>query len=73
MTNSLNCKEMDIEINGQNPFKFDKLNRESFANVLTHIIDTYSDTGCVLSLNGEWGLTIHIITQNRQLYTFIGQ
>lgn len=55
MTNSLNCKEMDIEINDQNPFKFDKLNREPFANVLTHIIDTYSDTGCVLSLNGEWG------------------
>lgn len=55
MTNSLNCKEMDIEINVQNPFKFDKLNREPFANVLTHIIDTYSDTGCVLSLNGEWG------------------
>ena len=73
MTNSLNCKEMDIEISNQKPFQNDKLNREPFANVLTHIIDTYSDMGCVLSLNGEWGLTIHIITQNRQLYTFIGQ
>lgn len=55
MTNSLNCKEMDIEISNQKPFQNDKLNREPFANVLTHIIDTYSDTGCVLSLNGEWG------------------
>lgn len=55
MNSSLKCKEMVIEINEQKPFQNDKLNREPFANVLTHIIDTYSDTGCVLSLNGEWG------------------
>lgn len=55
MSKLLNCKEMDVEIYDQNPFLNDKLNREPFAHVLTHIIDTYSDTGCVLSLNGEWG------------------
>ena len=55
MSKLLSCKEMDIEISNQKPFQNDKLNRESFANVLTHIIDTYSDMGCVLSLNGEWG------------------
>ncbi len=55
MSKLLSCKEMDIEISNQKPFQNDKLNREPFANVLTRIIDTYSDTGCVLSLNGEWG------------------
>lgn len=55
MSKLLSCKEMNIKICDQKPFQNDKLNREPFANILTHIIDTYSDTGCVLSLNGDWG------------------
>ena len=45
------------EINpGENePFAEDKLNRSQYAYSLCNIIDAYSDTGCVLSINGEWG------------------
>ena len=55
MNSSLECKEIEIEISEQDPFANDKLERKPFANVLTTIINLYSDKGCVLSINGEWG------------------
>lgn len=55
MSNSLNCKDIEIEVPSNDPFAHDVLNRQRFADVLDSIIEIYSDTGCVLSLNGEWG------------------
>lgn len=51
----MQCKDIEIEVCKDNPFRNDKLNRAHFANMLTSVIDIYSDKGCVLSLNGEWG------------------
>lgn len=55
MSNSLNCKDIEIEVLSDDPFANDALNRQRFADVLGSIVEVYSDTGCVLSLNGEWG------------------
>ena len=51
----LNCKDIDIEITSDAPFKEDKLNREQIAPILTTIADVYSDSGAVLAIDGEWG------------------
>ena len=51
----LNCKDIDIEITSEAPFKEDKLNREQIAPILTTIADVYSDSGAVLAIDGEWG------------------
>lgn len=45
----------EIEPTSEDPFKDDKLNRVKYASVLRSIVDTYSYTSCVLSVNGEWG------------------
>lgn len=45
----------DIEPTSDAPFKDDKLNRVQYASILRSIVDTYSSTSCVLSINGEWG------------------
>jgi len=45
----------DYEIDDSNPFKGDRLNRSQYAHILTDLIEAYSNTGCVLSINGEWG------------------
>ena len=55
MNNILNCKDVEIEVQPNEPFANDVLNRQRFASVLNSVIDIYSDTGIVLSLNGEWG------------------
>lgn len=55
MTSQLNCKDLEIEVKPKAPFENDALNRQRFASVLNSIIDIYSDTGIVLSINGEWG------------------
>ncbi len=51
----LTCKDIDIEIVPDAPFKDDKLNREELAPILTTIADVYSDSGAVLAIDGEWG------------------
>lgn len=55
MNNQLNCKDWEVEVKPDSPFENDVLNRQPFANVLNSIIDIYSQTGMVLSINGEWG------------------
>lgn len=55
MSSKLNCKDIDVEVIPDDPFRNDALNRQRFASVLNSVIDIYSDTGIVLSLNGEWG------------------
>ncbi len=51
----LTCKDIDIEIVPDAPFKDDKLNREQLAPILTTIANVYSDSGAVLAIDGEWG------------------
>lgn len=55
MNNTLNCRDTEIEVTPYKPFANDMLNRERFASTLDSVVELYSDTGCVLSLNGEWG------------------
>lgn len=55
MNNQFNCKDIEIEVKPDAPFENDALNRQRFASVLNSVIDIYSDTGMVLSINGEWG------------------
>lgn len=43
-----------IEPTKENPFKDCKLNREKYADVLTGIVNAYSD-GFVMSINSDWG------------------
>lgn len=45
----------DIEPTPEAPFVDDKLNRAPLANILKSIVESYADSGCVLSINGEWG------------------
>lgn len=45
----------EIEIPKDNPFQYDKLNREPRANTFLSILKMYSATGCVVALSGEWG------------------
>jgi len=47
-------KKNAIEIDKGNPFKNCKLGREKYAQVLTSIVQNYSD-GFVLAINNEWG------------------
>lgn len=49
------CKDIDIEIVPNDPFKEDKLNRKPIALTLTTIVNAYSDSGAVLAIDGEWG------------------
>lgn len=55
MSNQLNCKDLEIEVKPNAPFENDALNRQRFASILNSVIGVYSDSGIVLSLNGEWG------------------
>lgn len=50
------CKDYSVEIQADKPFENDKLERASFAHFLTGLVDFYSQSGCVIALNGEWGL-----------------
>lgn len=49
------CKDIEIKISKGEPFSNDKLNREPIAKNLTKIANLFSDSGAVISLNGEWG------------------
>ena len=45
----------EIEIPEEDPFKYDKLKRQSCANTFDSLVKMYSNSGCVIALNGEWG------------------
>ena len=49
------CKDIEISIVQEDPFKEDKLDRGKLAPILTSIADAYADSGAVLALDGEWG------------------
>ena len=51
----LRNKLPEIEIPEEDPFKYDKLKRRTCANTFISLIKLYSSTGCVISLNGDWG------------------
>lgn len=55
MKDSLRNRLPEVEIDDNNPFEGDKLGRAQYANALTSIVKAYSETGCVLAINGEWG------------------
>lgn len=50
----MKIKHNEIVIPPDNPFANCKLERESYARVLTDIVNTYAD-GFVLAINNEWG------------------
>lgn len=45
-------KHLDLEINEQEPFESCKLDRKKYADVLTSIIENYSE-GFVLAINNK--------------------
>lgn len=45
----------EIEIPENDPFQNCALDRKRYAKILTDVIMLYSQSGCVMSLNGEWG------------------
>ena len=51
----MNCKELEIEVQPKKPFENDLFGLHSFGEMLTGIIDSYADTGAVITINGEWG------------------
>ena len=55
MVETLSNRLPEIEIDFKNPFKGDRLGREQYAVTLANIVNAYSETGCVISVNGEWG------------------
>ena len=55
MVETLSNRLPEIEIDYNEPFKGDRLGRAQYAVTLANIVNAYSETGCVLSVNGEWG------------------
>lgn len=55
MLETLSNRLPDINPREDNPFAEDRLSRREYAESLSNIIDAYSNTGCVISINGEWG------------------
>lgn len=51
----MNCKDIEINIVEGDAFKNDKLGRNKFANNLTKIAESFSKTGAVIAIDGEWG------------------
>ena len=49
------CKDIDIEVVPNDPFKNDELHRGPVALTLTTIANAYTDSGAVLAIDGEWG------------------
>ena len=47
-------KNAETIVNPENPFENCRLNRKQYADILTAIVNTYSN-GFVLGLNGAWG------------------
>lgn len=51
----MNCKDIEIDIVEGDAFRNDKLGRKIFADNLTKIADSFSKTGAVIAIDGEWG------------------
>ena len=49
-------RHQDIEIPEAHPFANDALGRERYAYTFESIVSVYAETGCVIALNGEWGV-----------------
>lgn len=45
----------DIDPTLDAPFAEDKLDRATVASILKSIVESYSNSSCVLAINGEWG------------------
>lgn len=54
MSTAMKCRHDELIPDAENPFAQCKLDREQYAEVLTQIVQNYSD-GFVLSVNGSWG------------------
>lgn len=52
----MNCKELEIEVKSGAPFQNDLFGLHSFGEMLAGIVNAYTDTGAVITLNGEWGI-----------------
>lgn len=50
----MSLKHLELEINEETPFENCKLDRSKYANVLTSIIENYSE-GFVMAINNKWG------------------
>lgn len=50
----MNIKHLDIKIPKENPFENCKLGRKQHADVLTNVVNSYSE-GFVLAINNKWG------------------
>lgn len=46
----------DIEVNNDNPFASDILDREKYGTILKNIVEMYAESGGVIAINGDWGL-----------------
>ena len=46
----------ELEIPENKPFENCQLDREQYAEILTDVVSVYDETGCVMALNGEWGV-----------------
>ncbi|MDP5199908.1 P-loop NTPase fold protein [Flavobacterium sp. DG2-3] len=50
----MGIKHKEFEISQDNPFENCKLNRKKYADILTNIIESYTE-GFVLAINNKWG------------------
>lgn len=51
----LNFKDFEIESTTDEPFKGDCLNRDKQIKLLTEMVKSLAESGCVMALDGEWG------------------
>lgn len=52
----IKSRSQELDVPKDDPFKNDKLGRSKLCDLLTDIISFYGQSGCVMSLNGEWGV-----------------
>ncbi len=45
----------DIEVNNDNPFANDILDREKYGTTLKNVVEMYTEGGGVIAINGDWG------------------
>jgi tRNA A37 threonylcarbamoyladenosine biosynthesis protein TsaE len=50
----MNIKHSEVTIDSENPFANCKLDRKKYSQVLTGLINSYSE-GFVLAINNKWG------------------
>ena len=52
----VNFKEQEVESSQEAPFKGDKLARQPLIEQLTQLTKSLGQTGCVLAIDGQWGV-----------------